>query len=61
MLSEISQRRQTSYDFSHAELKNKTNEQSGKKEKQIKKQILNYREQTDGYQKGWGDELVDAD
>ena len=39
-------------------LRNKINKQEGKKERgrQTKKQILDYREQTDGYQKGgwWG-------
>ena len=36
-------------------LRNKTNEQRRKKkEKQTKKQTLNYREQTDGYQRGDG-------
>ena len=32
-------------------LRNKTNEQRGKREKQTKKQILNYSEHTDGYQR----------
>ena len=38
-------------------LRNKTNEQREKereREKQTKKQTLNYREQTDGYQRGGG-------
>ena len=42
-------------------LSSKTNEQrkTRERERQIKKQTLNYREQTDGYQKGggWGDGL----
>ena len=43
------------YDFTYVwDLRNKINEQEGKKEKgrQTKKLILNYREQTDRYQKG---------
>ena len=40
-------------------LRNKTNGQSVKREKQTKKETLNYRAQTDGYQRGsgWGDGL----
>ena len=54
MLSEISHRKANTYDFTHMwNLRHKTNEQRGKKrEREIKKQILHYREQTDGYQKG---------
>ena len=33
-------------------LRNRTNEHRGEKERQTKKQTLNYREQTDGYWKG---------
>ena len=41
----MSEKRQTPYDFTHMwNIRNKTNEQRGKKEKE--KQILNYREQT---------------
>ena len=36
-------------------LRNKTNEQRGKKrQRQTRKQTLNYREQADGYQRGGG-------
>ena len=42
------------YDFTHVwNLRNKTNEQRGRKEAN-QKQTLNYREQTDGYQRGGG-------
>ena len=45
--------RQIPYDFIMWSLRNKTNEQRGKKrERQTKKQTLNYREQTCGYQRG---------
>ena len=43
MLSEIS-------DFTHMwNLRNKTDEHRGKKDRQTKKQTPNYREQTEGY------------
>ena len=48
-------------DFTHMwNLRNKKNEQRGKKEKQTKKQTLNYTEQTVGYQGGggWGEEDI---
>ena len=35
-------------------LRNKTNEKREEREKQIKKQTVNYREQTDGCQRGGG-------
>ena len=46
--------RQIPYSFTHTwNLRNKTNKQKGKKkERQIKKQTLHYREQTDGHQRG---------
>jgi len=52
--------RQIPYGITHMwNLRNKTNEQRGKKgrERQAKKQTLNYREHTDDYQRGgrWGD------
>ena len=55
MLSEISQR-QIQYDFTPMwNLRNKTSKQRRRKRvkgKQTKKQTLNYRQQTDGYQRG---------
>ena len=58
MLSEISQSQKDkchmiSYMWN---LRNKTNNQRGKKERQTKEQTLNYRDQTNGYQRRWGDE-----
>ena len=54
MLSEIRER-QMLYDFTHMwNLRNKTN----RKKIQTKKQTLNYREQTDGYQRGGGEKGV---
>ena len=52
--------RQIPSDFTQMwNLRNETNEQRGRKERgvQTKKQTLNQREQTDGYQRGsgWGD------
>lgn len=42
------------FDFTHMEFKKqKTNEQRGEKRDKPKKQTLNCREQTDGYQRGW--------
>jgi len=40
-------------------LRNKTNKGGGKRDRQTKKQTLNYREQTDGYHRGcgWADGL----
>ena len=56
MLSEISQsEKDKNHDFTHMwNLRNKTNEQSKKREqeRQTKKQTLNYREQTDSCQRG---------
>ena len=61
MLSEISQRRTNIWFHSYVELKNnsKANEERGEKARQTEKQTLNYREQTNGYQKrgGQGDGL----
>ena len=54
MLSEISQR-QIPYDFTHMwNLRNdkKTSKGDKKRERQTKKQTLNYRAQIDGYQRG---------
>ena len=51
------QERQIPYVFTHIwNLRNKTTEEE-KKERQTERQTLNYREQTDGYQRGgrWGD------
>ena len=50
--------RQTPYDIIHTwNLRNETNEQRGRKERQTKKQTPNYGEQTDGHQRGggWGE------
>ena len=46
--------RQIPYDFTH--MRNLRNKQTskGKKERQTKKQILNCREQIDGYRRGCG-------
>ena len=58
MLSEISQSEKDKYhDFNHMwNLKNKTNERGRdkKKERKTRKQTLNCREPTDGYQMGGG-------
>lgn len=45
--------RQIAYDFTRVESKKRTKEKKKKKDKP-KKQTLNYREQTDGYQRGSG-------
>ena len=42
----------------HWDLRNKTNKQK-ERENQIIKHTLNYREQTDGYQKGAGSVMVE--
>ena len=43
-------KRQILYDFTHKwNLRNKTSKGETKKEGQTRKQVLNYREQTDGY------------
>ena len=66
MLSEISQsEKDKPHDFTHVEFKKQNKWAKGEKErqrqKQIKKKNLNYRKQSDGYQKagvwgdGWGD------
>ena len=61
MLTEISQPEKDKYHIISLmwNLTNKMNMQREKREKETKKQILNYREQTDGYQRGsgWGDGL----
>ena len=55
MLREIRER-QILYDFIHMwNLRNKTNKQrKSKRKRQTKKQTLNHRKQTDGYQRGGG-------
>ena len=63
MLSKVSQSEEDKYHmilFIYWNLRNKTKEQwglQGERMEQIKKQTLNYKKQTDGYQKGneWGD------
>ena len=53
MLNEISwvRKRQMPYDFTHMwNCRNKTNKQR-ERERETRKQILNYREQTNGYQR----------
>ena len=54
--------RQIPYDFIHGGNFNKTKEERGeKRERQTKKQTLNCREQTDGYQRGsrWGKQVME--
>ena len=56
-LSKIRQRKKNTIWFlSYVEFKEQSKQQKGerKRERQIKKQIFNYREQTDGYQRGRG-------
>ena len=54
--NKLVRKRQIPYDFTHmCNLRNKTNEQiGGKRERQTKKQTLDYREQLDVYQRGGG-------
>ena len=55
MLNEVSQSEKASIMISLMwNLRNKTNEQREKKERQTKKHTLHYREQTDGYQRRGG-------
>ena len=52
--------RQILYDFTHMwNLRNKTDEHSGEKGRQVMKQTLNYTEKTEGCWRGgeWGDGL----